>query len=144
MIPLPGTKKELDYLKEDHVADADAVFAGEKTLVDYLYGHDDRWCRAPRDRRRAGQTAEFFSFGTNDLTQMTFATAATTPRVPAEYIKKEILERDPFQTIDFGGVGKLIRMASSWAGRPTRTSSAASAASTAATPSPSSSATRSA
>jgi pyruvate,orthophosphate dikinase len=57
------------------------------------------------------ETAEFFSFGTNDLTQMTFGYSRDDAGVfLPEYIKKELLERDPFQTIDFGGVGKLIRM----------------------------------
>jgi pyruvate, orthophosphate dikinase len=58
------------------------------------------------------QTAEFFSFGTNDLTQMTFGYSRDDAGVfLPEYIKKEILERDPFQSLDTGGVGKLIDLA---------------------------------
>ena len=58
------------------------------------------------------QTAEFFSFGTNDLTQMTFGYSRDDVNsfLP-DYLKKEILERDPFQTLDVGGVGQLIQMA---------------------------------
>ncbi len=58
------------------------------------------------------QTAEFFSFGTNDLTQMTFGYSRDDVNsfLP-DYLKKEILERDPFQTLDIGGVGQLIEMA---------------------------------
>jgi len=58
------------------------------------------------------QTAEFFSFGTNDLTQMTFGYSRDDAgSFLPEYVKKEILERDPFQSLDIGGVGKLISMA---------------------------------
>ncbi len=57
-------------------------------------------------------TAEFFSFGTNDLTQMTFGYSRDdTGSFLPEYVKKEILERDPFQSLDTGGVGKLMDMA---------------------------------
>jgi pyruvate,orthophosphate dikinase len=58
------------------------------------------------------QTAEFFSFGTNDLTQMTFGYSRDDAgSFLPEYVAKEILERDPFQSLDVGGVGKLIQMA---------------------------------
>src|SRR5436309_8930381 len=57
-------------------------------------------------------TAEFFSFGTNDLTQMTFGYSRDDAgSFLPEYVKKEILERDPFQSLDIGGVGQLVEMA---------------------------------
>src|SRR5437763_814809 len=59
-----------------------------------------------------GQVAEFFSFGTNDLTQMTFGYSRDDAgSFLPEYLKKEILERDPFQSIDVNGVGQLVAMA---------------------------------
>ena len=111
MIPLAGTKAELDYLKKITVETAKAVFAEKGTKVEYLYGTMIEVPRAAITADELAQTAEFFSFGTNDLTQMTFGYSRDDAGVfLPEYIKKEILERDPFQTIDFGGVGKLIRM----------------------------------
>jgi pyruvate,orthophosphate dikinase len=110
MIPLAGTKAELDYLKKFTVDTANAVFAEQKTKVDYLYGTMIEVPRAAITADELAETAQFFSFGTNDLTQMTFGYSRDDAGVfLPEYIKKELLERDPFQTIDFGGVGKLIR-----------------------------------
>jgi pyruvate,orthophosphate dikinase len=112
MIPLAGTKKELDYLKKITVETANAVFAEQKTKVDYLYGTMIEVPRAAICADELAQTAEFFSFGTNDLTQMTFGYSRDDAGVfLPEYIKKEILERDPFQSLDIGGVGKLVNMA---------------------------------
>ncbi len=112
MIPLAGTKAELDYLKKITVATANAVFAEKKTKVDYLYGTMIEVPRAAITADELAETAEFFSFGTNDLTQMTFGYSRDDAGVfLPEYIKKEILERDPFQSLDIGGVGKLVRMA---------------------------------
>jgi len=111
MIPLAGTKAELDYLKKYTVATAEAVFAEQKTRVEYLYGTMIEVPRAAVTADELAQTAEFFSFGTNDLTQMTFGYSRDDAGVfLPEYIKKEILERDPFQSLDIGGVGKLVRM----------------------------------
>ena len=112
MIPLAGTKAELDYLKKFTVQTAEAVFAEKKTRVDYLYGTMIEVPRAAITADEMAQTAEFFSFGTNDLTQMTFGYSRDDAGVfLPEYIKKEILERDPFQSLDIGGVGKLVSMA---------------------------------
>ncbi|HEX8521058.1 MAG TPA: pyruvate, phosphate dikinase [Tepidisphaeraceae bacterium] len=111
MIPLAGTKAELDYLKKVTVETANAVFAEAKTKVEYLYGTMIEVPRAAVTADELAQTAEFFSFGTNDLTQMTFGYSRDDAGVfLPEYIKKEILERDPFQSLDIGGVGKLVRM----------------------------------
>jgi pyruvate,orthophosphate dikinase len=112
MIPLAGTAKELDYLKKVTVDTANAVFAETKTKVEYLYGTMIEVPRAAVTADEMASVAEFFSFGTNDLTQMTFGYSRDDSGVfLPEYIKKEILERDPFQSLDTGGVGKLVDMA---------------------------------
>src|SRR4051812_8671333 len=112
MIPLAGTKQELDYLKKHTVETAEAVFKETKTRVDYMYGTMIEVPRAAITADELAETAEFFSFGTNDLTQMTFGYSRDDAgSFLPEYVKKEILERDPFQSLDIGGVGKLVSMA---------------------------------
>jgi pyruvate,orthophosphate dikinase len=112
MIPLAGTKQELDFLKKYTVETAEAVFKETKSRVDYLYGTMIEVPRAAVTADELAETAQFFSFGTNDLTQMTFGYSRDDAgSFLPEYVKKEILERDPFQSLDTGGVGKLIRMA---------------------------------
>src|SRR5206468_3909589 len=112
MIPLVGTLKELDYLKKYTVETAERVMKEQKTKVDYMYGTMIEVPRAAVTADEIAETAEFFSFGTNDLTQMTFGYSRDDVNsfLP-DYLKKEILERDPFQSIDTGGVGKLMDMA---------------------------------
>jgi pyruvate, orthophosphate dikinase len=112
MIPLAGTKAELDFCKKRTVATADAVMKEQKVKVDYMYGTMIEVPRAAVTADELAQTAEFFSFGTNDLTQMTFGYSRDDAgSFLPEFVKKEILERDPFQSLDTGGVGKLVRMA---------------------------------
>ena len=112
MIPLAGTVKELDYLKKFTVEVADRVMKEKNVKVDYLYGTMIEVPRAALTADEMARTAEFFSFGTNDLTQMTFGYSRDDAGTfLPEYINKEILERDPFQSLDVGGVGQLIRMA---------------------------------
>jgi pyruvate,orthophosphate dikinase len=112
MIPLAGTKAELDYLKKFTVATADTVMKEQGVKVQYLYGTMIEVPRAAITADEMAQTAEFFSFGTNDLTQMTFGYSRDDAgSFLPEYVAKEILERDPFQSLDTGGVGKLIKMA---------------------------------
>ncbi len=112
MIPLAGTKQELDFLKKHTVETANAVFKETKTRVDYMYGTMIEVPRAAITADELAETAEFFSFGTNDLTQMTFGYSRDDAgSFLPEYVKKEILERDPFQSLDTGGVGKLVGMA---------------------------------
>jgi len=112
MIPLAGTVKELDYLKKFTVETADRVMKEKNVKVDYLYGTMIEVPRAALTADEMARTAEFFSFGTNDLTQMTFGYSRDDAGTfLPEYINKEILERDPFQSLDVGGVGQLIRMA---------------------------------
>ena len=112
MIPLVGTRKELDILKAVVDAAAQAVFAETGTTLDYLVG---TMIELPRAALRAGQiaeTAEFFSFGTNDLTQTTLGISRDDAgRFLTAYEEQGIYEKDPFVTIDQDGVGELVRMA---------------------------------
>src|SRR4051812_23305860 len=112
MIPLAGTKRELDYLKRFTEETAEAVMREQGTKVEYLYGTMIEVPRAALTADELAQTAEFFSFGTNDLTQMTFGFSRDDVNsfLP-DYLKKEILERDPSQSLDTPGVGQLVRMA---------------------------------
>jgi pyruvate, orthophosphate dikinase len=112
MIPLAGTKKELDYLKKYTVETARRVIEETGVKLDWMYGTMIEVPRAAVTADEIAQTAEFFSFGTNDLTQMTFGYSRDDVNsfLP-DYLKKEILERDPFQTLDTDGVGQLIEMA---------------------------------
>jgi pyruvate,orthophosphate dikinase len=112
MVPLAGAKKELDYLKTFTDQTAQLVMSEMGVKVDYLYGTMIEVPRAAVTAGQIAQTAEFFSFGTNDLTQMTFGYSRDDANsfLP-DYLKKEILERDPFQTLDTEGVGQLMEMA---------------------------------
>jgi pyruvate,orthophosphate dikinase len=120
MIPLAGTVKELEYLKKFTVETAEAVMKEQKVKVDYLYGTMIEVPRAALTADEMARTAQFFSFGTNDLTQMTFGFSRDDVNTfLPDYLKKEILERDPFQSLDAGGVGQLVKMAVT-KGRETR------------------------
>ncbi|NQY95602.1 MAG: pyruvate, phosphate dikinase [Henriciella sp.] len=122
MIPLVGTRKELDILKAVVDTEAKAVFAETGTELDYLVG---TMIELPRAALRAGQiaeTAEFFSFGTNDLTQTTLGISRDDAgRFLTSYEEQGIYEKDPFVTIDQDGVGELVRTAAE-RGRETRSS----------------------
>jgi pyruvate,orthophosphate dikinase len=112
MIPLAGTKKELEFCRKVTEETAERVMKEQNTKVEYLYGTMIEVPRAAVTADEMAQTAEFFSFGTNDLTQMTFGYSRDDVNsfLP-DYLSKEILERDPFQSIDVNGVGQLVRMA---------------------------------
>ncbi|MCH9750741.1 MAG: pyruvate, phosphate dikinase, partial [Alphaproteobacteria bacterium] len=120
MIPLVGTRKELDILKAVVDDAAKTVFAETGSKLDYLVG---TMIELPRAALRAGQiaeTAEFFSFGTNDLTQTTLGISRDDAgRFLTSYEEQGIYEKDPFVTIDQDGVGELVRMAAE-RGRGTR------------------------
>ena len=112
MIPLVGTRKELDILKAVVDTEAQAVFTETGTTLNYLVG---TMIELPRAALRAGQiaeTAEFFSFGTNDLTQTTLGISRDDAgRFLTAYEEQGIYEKDPFVTIDQDGVGELVRTA---------------------------------
>ena len=112
MIPLVGTRKELNILKAVVDAEAEAVFSETGTTLEYLVG---TMIELPRAALRAGQiaeTAEFFSFGTNDLTQTTLGISRDDAgRFLPAYEEQGIYEKDPFVTIDQDGVGELVRTA---------------------------------
>ncbi|MEC7289195.1 MAG: pyruvate, phosphate dikinase [Pseudomonadota bacterium] len=120
MIPLVGTRKELDILKAVVDEAAQAVFSESGTALDYLVG---TMIELPRAALRAGQiaeTAEFFSFGTNDLTQTTLGISRDDAgRFLGSYEEQGIYEKDPFVTIDQDGVGELVKLATE-RGRATR------------------------
>src|SRR3954470_8586279 len=112
MIPLVGTKKELDLQADLVRKTADAVFAERGRKVGYTVGTMIEVPRAAVTANEIAQTAEFFSFGTNDLTQTTFGLSRDdVPRVLAAYQKDEIYAVDPFVSIDRKGVGSLMKTA---------------------------------
>ena len=111
MIPLIGTVKEYDYLEEIIRRVAGEVFAEKGVEVEYLVGTMIEIPRAALVADEIAKNAEFFSFGTNDLTQMAFGYSRDDAGVfLPEYVEKGILPDDPFQTIDQAGVGKLMEM----------------------------------
>lgn len=111
MIPLVGTLNEFTVLKEmtDRVAKEVQKDTGKK--VNYTVGTMIEIPRAALTADEIAEHAEFFSFGTNDLTQMTFGYSRDDAGVfLGEYVEKGILENDPFQTLDQTGVGQLVEM----------------------------------
>ncbi|HLN23999.1 MAG TPA: pyruvate, phosphate dikinase [Patescibacteria group bacterium] len=112
MIPLVGTKKELDLMKAviDHAAAE--VFQATGTTLHYTVGTMIELPRAALAAGKIAETAEFFSFGTNDLTQTTLGMSRDdSGPFLAVYRQKGIYEHDPFATLDQEGVGELIRIA---------------------------------
>ena len=111
MIPLVGTVEELAFLKKRTIKVADECMAKAGTKVDYLIGTMIEVPRAALTADQIAEEAEFFSFGTNDLTQMTFGFSRDDigSFVPA-YVDHKILKVDPFQTLDATGVGQLVEM----------------------------------
>jgi pyruvate,orthophosphate dikinase len=120
MIPLVGTKKELDLQADLVRTTAERVFSERNQRVKYLVGTMIEVPRAAMTAGAIAESAEFFSFGTNDLTQTTFGLSRDdVPKVLASYIEREVYTVDPFVSIDREGVGGLMKMAVS-AGRGTR------------------------
>ncbi len=112
MIPLVGLVKELADVKATVVKTVERVMEREGVKFDYLVGTMIEIPRAALTADEIAQEAEFFSFGTNDLTQMTFGFSRDdTGNIIKEYRDKNIFEDDPFQSIDQTGVGKLVKMA---------------------------------
>ena len=112
MVPLVGNVKELKYQKDVIKATAESVFAERNDRIDYMIGTMIEIPRAAVTANEIAEEAEFFSFGTNDLTQMTlgFSRDDVAKFLPV-YIEKGILKHDPFQVLDQDGVGQLVREA---------------------------------
>ncbi len=111
MIPLIGTKAELEDQKKVVVETAEEVMKEMDVKVDYLVGTMIEIPRAALTADEVAEVAEFFSFGTNDLTQMTFGYSRDDAgKFLREYEEKGILPEDPFQTLDQSGVGQLVEM----------------------------------
>ena len=112
MIPLVGEVKELKYVKNVVVATADAEIAAAGIALTYKVGTMIEIPRAALTADEIATEAEFFSFGTNDLTQMTFGFSRDDAgKFLSAYYDKKIYENDPFAKIDQTGVGKLVEMA---------------------------------
>ncbi len=111
MIPLVGTLKEMANQKEIVVRVAEEVFAEKERRVEYLVGTMIELPRAALVAEEIAKEAQFFSFGTNDLTQTTFGFSRDDINkfLPA-YLAEGILKQDPFAALDREGVGQLVRM----------------------------------
>ena len=112
MVPLVGNHKELRYQKGIIDSTAEQVFSERNDKIDYMVGTMIEVPRAAVTANQIAEVAEFFSFGTNDLTQMTlgFSRDDIAKFLPI-YLDKGILKNDPFQILDQNGVGQLIREA---------------------------------
>ncbi|WP_439273383.1 pyruvate, phosphate dikinase [Pseudochrobactrum sp. HB0163] len=112
MVPLVGIKAELDFVKARIDEVAAKIIAESGVQVHYMVG---TMVELPRAALRAGElaeTAEFFSFGTNDLTQTTFGVSRDdASSFLTQYQALGIIEQDPFVTVDFDGVGELVQLA---------------------------------
>ncbi|MDP8265007.1 MAG: pyruvate, phosphate dikinase [Candidatus Aceula lacicola] len=112
MIPLIGTKTEYDMLEEIVRKTAEEVIKAKGKRVNYLVGTMMEIPRATLVADKVAEKAEFYSFGTNDLTQMTFGYSRDdVATFLPEYIDKKILRDDPFASIDQEGVGELVKIA---------------------------------
>jgi pyruvate,orthophosphate dikinase len=111
MIPLVGTTKELQLTTDMVRRVAGEVIKARGVSIDFLVGTMIEIPRAALLADRLAETAQFFSFGTNDLTQMTFGYSRDDAGTfLPEYVEKKILPRDPFESIDTDGVGQLVRL----------------------------------
>lgn len=120
MIPLVGEVKELKYVKDIVVRVADEIIAKEGIDMKYMVGTMIEIPRAALTADEIAKEAEFFSFGTNDLTQMTFGFSRDDAgKFLKDYYEKKVYESDPFAKLDQVGVGKLVKMAAEL-GRQTR------------------------
>jgi pyruvate,orthophosphate dikinase len=120
MVPLVGKKSELEILRDMITGLADEILAREKVEIPYLVGTMIEVPRAAVTADQVAEVSDFFSFGTNDLTQMTFGFSRDdSGRFISAYIEKGVLPNDPFETIDPDGVGALVAMACE-KGRKTR------------------------
>ena len=120
MIPLVGEKKELKFVKDVVVETAEAVKKEKNSDIAYHIGTMIEIPRAALLADEIAEEAEFFSFGTNDLTQMTFGFSRDDAgKFLGDYYKNKIYESDPFARLDQSGVGQLVQLAAE-KGRKTR------------------------
>ena len=120
MIPLVGHVKELVLQRQIVIDTAEAVFNGSGVRVDYLVGTMIELPRAALTGNEIAEAAEFFSFGTNDLTQTTFGLSRDDiGKFLEHYVESDIFEGDPFQILDQEGVGQLVQIGTE-RGRQTR------------------------
>lgn len=114
MVPLVGDKKELKFVKDVIVETAEQVKAEKGSDLQYCVGTMIEIPRAALLANEIAEEAEFFSFGTNDLTQMTFGFSRDDAgKFLVDYYKSKIYESDPFARLDQNGVGQLVEMAAS-------------------------------
>jgi pyruvate,orthophosphate dikinase len=112
MVPLVGHVNEFSMQKDIIVQTAEKVMKEKNVTVDYLVGTMIEVPRAAVTADEIAAEAQFFSFGTNDLTQMTFGFSRDDAgKFLPEYVDKKILPVDPFRVLDRDGVGQLVRMA---------------------------------
>ena len=110
MIPLIGTDKEFQILADLTRETAEVIIKAKKSKIKYLVGTMMEIPRATLIADKVAETAEFFSFGTNDLTQMTFGYSRDDiGSFLPEYLQKKVLPEDPFASIDQEGVGQLVK-----------------------------------
>jgi len=111
MIPLVGTVAELKAVKDEIVDEIKLVFKEKKAKVSYLVGTMIEVPRAALTADEIATEAQFFSFGTNDLTQMAMGFSRDDAgKFLGEYVNRGIYAEDPFQSLDQVGVGKLVKM----------------------------------
>ena len=113
MIPLIGFESELRTLRDETIHAADEMLAAEGESIEYMVGTMIEVPRAALTADEIARQADFFSFGTNDLTQTTLAFSRDDAegKFLTRYLARNILSSNPFETLDQGGVGKLIEMA---------------------------------
>ena len=110
MVPLVGNHKELRYQKAIIDKVAQEVFAERNNKIDYMVGTMIEIPRAAVTANQIAEVADFFSFGTNDLTQMTFGFSRDDiAKFLPIYLEKGLIKNDPFQTLDQNGVGQLVK-----------------------------------
>ncbi|NTW66174.1 MAG: pyruvate, phosphate dikinase [Nitrospirae bacterium] len=111
MVPLVGMKKELEHQKDLIKRTADEVMQKKGVKIEYMVGTMIELPRAALVADEIAKDAEFFSFGTNDLTQTTFGFSRDdAAKFITNYTENNIMEKDPFQTLDQEGVGQLVKM----------------------------------
>ena len=112
MIPLVGTAKELEILREDAVEVAEELLENSSVKVNYSVGTMIEIPRAALTADKVAVHADFFSFGTNDLTQMTYGFSRDDAgKFISKYLDQDIFAKDPFQVLDQEGVGQLVETA---------------------------------